>query len=169
MGKYINNITNKDYLKMNVNKAYDLTIMNPPFTKYKKPKYYLEFLIKAVYDINTNLNKNWNYLIFISPPLIDNNEKEKDTFGFYKILNNISNKDLERCISNLTDKKLNKYELLYLKGMNEEKNNDKVSDDIMEIYDELDMFQCQLIKKCKGFGGTGYTANVYLFMSYKKN
>ena len=172
MGKYINNLTNKDYLEMDVNKAYDLTILNPPFTTYKKPKYYLEFLIKAVYDINSNINKNFNFLIFISPPLIEHKKDADETFGFSEILNNMSDKDLIRCLENLTDKKkFSRNDLKYIRGdiYDSSGNNYEVDDDIDDITNKLSMFDCKLVKKCTGFGGTGFTGNVYKFMSYRTN
>ena len=35
--------------------------------------------------------------------------------------------------------------------------------------DNFEMAQGQFIKKCSGFGGTKFTANVYLIISYTKN
>lgn len=177
LGEYLNKLTNKNYFDLNINEAYDLTIINPPFTAPKKPQFYKEFFFKAVSDINSNLNKNFNYLVFISPPLIDHRKKdgsfqEKGDFDFGKIWMDMSIKSILK-IAEMDKFKLSNKEAKVIKQNGSDVYGanlpEERQDDINEWLESYEMFNAQIIKKCKGFGGTSFQPYVYLFTSYRKN
>ena len=163
-GNNIQTYYNQNYLKMVIDKPYDLYLLNPPFSLGGDKKYYYNFYFKMLYDMNQNIRGAHQFGIFISPPLTDHGNRAGDTFDYYNILSFVSFPKLKDILNNqfefgLTDKEIRK-----IKSLDYEED-----EKLMEVMDNFEIAQGQFIKKCSGFGGTKITANVYLIISYRKN
>jgi len=161
-GNNIKNYYNQNYLKMVVDKPYDLYLLNPPFSLGGDKKYYYNFYFKLLYDMNQNLRRGFQEAIFISPPLTDH-KNNPGVIDYYNIINLISFAKLKDILNNqfefgLTDKQIKK-----IKSLDYEDD-----DELFDIMGNFEPAQVQFIKKCSGFGGTKITANVYLIISYTK-
>ena len=124
-----------DYNPEEVN--HDLIIINPPFTTGNDSRYYLNFLFHCLYLLNRSKVNYFPDLIFISPP-IENNEH-----GGQFLLNDILN----------------------YKGFSKKKKEEIYKRYIIKKDDDLDdvfgFLYGEKISSCKGFAGTGFSANIY--------
>ena len=162
LGSYINNIYTQDYLKMKVDKSYDLYVLNPPFGFGGDKKFYYNFYFKMLYDINTTKkNSQITHGIFISPPLTEQNkEKEGEVIPYWDIMSNLSVKKIDDILNNQFKFGLNKKQIEKIS-----KNDYEDDDEINEVLDYFSVLQVQKIKTCSGFAGTGMKAIVYLVIA----
>ncbi len=161
LGSYINNIYTQDYLKMKVDKSYDLYVLNPPFGYGGDKKFYYNFYFKMLYDINTTKkNSQITHGIFISPPLTDHREKEGEVIQYWDIMSGLSVKKIDDILNNQFKFGLNKKQIEKIS-----KNNYEDDDEINEVLDYFSVLQVQKIKTCSGFAGTGMNAIVYLVIA----
>ena len=126
---------------------FDSILANPPFTDYKKPKFYLDFLWRSLAILSCSTKKYEKSILFICPPLNDVKKIGK-TIDPYKIFDNQSKKHKEEIFNMYLGKK-------------------KPSPDEIEIFEsEILPAQIMLIGECKGFGGTNFTASIYHIIAY---
>ena len=161
LGSYINDIYTQDYLKMKVDKSYDLYVLNPPFGYGGDKKFYYNFYFKMLYDINTTKkNSEITHGIFISPPLTDHREKEGEVIPYWDIMSRLSYKKIDDILNNQFKFGLNKKQIEKIR-----KNDYDDDDEINEVLDYFSVLQVQKIKECSGFAGTGMKAIVYLVIA----
>lgn len=165
-GDLLDNAYNQNYLKMIVEKPYDLYLLNPPFSFGGDRKYYYNFFFKMLYDMNMNINKTFQYGIFISPPLTDLREKEGNTVDHTSILKTLSMNKLNDILNNQFKFGLSKKQLTKIKKNTWYDEDTEENNEIADALSYFDIAQLQLIKTCSGFGGTKIVARVYLVISY---
>ncbi len=173
-------ITNNNFLKMDIPDNTNAIVCNPPFSFGNDKKFYYDFLFKILADMNNKKNDYMKPIIFICPELVSDKRDENNniyemmgreppkrddfTFSLYDILQD----------KRLSIKKLISLCKIYLdititpKQAKLIKEGDNEDDEkVIDIINALEFVQGKLLMKCKGFGGTSITANVYEFILYK--
>ena len=162
-------ITKNNFLKMNIPDNTNAIVCNPPFSFGNDKKFYYDFLFKILADMNNKKNDYMKPIIFICPELVNNKYHDNDTrhddftFLIYDILHD----------KRLSIKKLISLCKIYLdititpKQAKLIKEGDEDHDIVIDVNNALEFAQGKLLLKCKGFGGTSITANVYEFILYK--
>ncbi len=127
--------TNNDFLKTDYkNNTFDTIIMNPPFSFAGNKKFYMDFFYKGVSVLHQSKARGLKQMIFISPSMGESKRKDilfEEDF-------NINDK-----------KKIELYKKYGLQG------------DIIDGEPESVASQINIVGKCKDFGGTSITANIY--------
>lgn len=150
--------TQDNFLEMKNDNDYDVIICNPPFSIGNNKKAYLDFLFKCIYMLNTSkTSSREKCLIFICPKIVEHKRSWKagdfNGFDFLDVMKKIPFANMSRICNEINGTELNKKDYkAYQDG---------------EEYEELDSFmpyQSEWVDECKGFGGTGITADVYRFI-----
>ena len=152
------NITQQNFLEFPVENDYDVIVCNPPFSDGKDKKFYLDFLFKCIYMLNTSkTSRRERCLIFICPKLLDHERGWKagefNGFDFREVIQKISFDKMNKISKMITGKELDKKEYKAFQDGEE--------------YEDMEMlvpYQSEWVDECKGFGGTGATAEVYRFI-----
>jgi hypothetical protein len=153
---------NKDFFKMDVNNNYDYIFLNPPFQK----DLLLKFLLRGLQMINNSRQRGEIVLQFICPAGFMNWTQEdilwermirpSKSFDYGSGL--LSLDFVVKEMNTMLDTTINKQDLIwYIEG------DAKGKADV--IKDNFDFYQCNFIKECKGFGGTGTKAYMYEFLT----
>ncbi len=165
-------VTTEDFLKIKPNNEYDGIFLNPPFRKFGRvgkkfggkgtsQRFYMEFLFKAL-TLLKGLGQGYQKTIyFVSPDIVKSKDKpltEKNLFVEEFINNIIIGKDyLKEIFKKYYNIKLSDGDLKELqKGETDIGNIEAFGDSPVSNISEI-----QYLGKCKGFGGTGTTANMY--------
>ena len=144
----------------------DTIILNPPFSKGTKKDFYYDFLFRALHILTVSkAGKYPKDLIFISPQLEKDDEKNKGMLLMEHIYAKLSMKTFNTIFKNEFNKEPNKDLFKYVKDQEENKIKKNNKKEVLEQYelleDKISVFDMELIDKCTGFGGTGVTANIY--------
>lgn len=157
-------ITQENFFELSNENEYDTIICNPPFSDGKDKEFYLDFLFKCIYMLSVSKTKTRERcLIFICPRLVKEKEETRtwkagqfNGFDFKYVIDGISFNKMNKIAKQITGNELD--EKAY-------KNYKKEG----ETYDDLELlmpYQSEYVDTCKGFGGTGATADVYRFLIF---
>tara|TARA_R110002073_G_scaffold53343_3_gene137738 strand:+ start:2927 stop:6739 length:3813 start_codon:yes stop_codon:yes gene_type:complete len=156
-----------DFLKKSENyikngNRFDSVIMNPPFSNGGDKQFYYDFLFQACGVLRKSRAGNFmKDCIFICPSLSDKTRKN-DTILLSDLVRKMSNKKFEEVYNRLIGKKPNKNLKKYITGGKyPDKDEDLLEEQSEDFDDKSGIYQIELFGKCKGFGGTGITADMY--------
>jgi len=152
-------VTQENFLEYTEENNYDLIVANPPFTFGNDKQYYLKFLFKSLKMLNNSKAKGLVHLIFVSPQFLDAKVGKNDYFdeGMFFESSKIS-LALSKYIGGKDTRKL-----IGMIAEGETPDDEDDEDAADAIQNDYGFSQALHVGQCKGFGGTGVTASIYIF------